>query len=120
MAIEGKMGVMDKTTLTKGRTKGKQENQSGTVAARAFERTKGKGRWPKNGFSERGAIERLAAEQAVKIERQFERIFGTIAPVWKNDEDFQQCVQQEYDRRLADRAARKETSAGRQRRLVPR
>jgi hypothetical protein len=107
---------MDKTTPTKRRSKAKQEGQSGTVAERALERTKG--RWPKNGFSERGSIERLAAEQAIKIERQYERIFGSVVPVWSSDEEFQQCVQTEYDRRLADRAARKETPAGR-RRLLP-
>jgi hypothetical protein len=97
---------MDKTTPIKRHSKTKLENEQGTVAERAFERTKGLGRWPKNGFSERGAIERLAAAQAVKIERQFERIFGTTAPVWSSDEEFQQCVQAEYDRRLASRAKR--------------
>jgi len=92
---------MAKTTPTKRRSKAKPENQSGTVAERALERTKG--RWPKNGFSERGSIERLAAEQAVKLERQFEKIFGSSAHVWSSDEEFQQCVQQEYDRRRAQR-----------------
>jgi len=107
---------MDKATPTKRGSRAKPEDQSETVAERALERNKG--RWPKHGFSERGSIERLAAEQAVKLERQYEKIFGSVVHVWSSDEEFQQCVQQEYDRRLADRAARKEAPAGR-RRLLP-
>ena len=106
MAIQAKIGVMDKTAPTKRRPKAKPENQPETVAARALERTKGKGRWPVNGYSERGTIERLAAEQAVKLERRFERIFGARARVWSSDEEFQQCVQEAYDRRLASRVKR--------------
>ncbi|MGO9274425.1 MAG: hypothetical protein ACLQOO_30040 [Terriglobia bacterium] len=98
-------------------SKVKGENKGGTVAERALERNKG--RWPKTGFSERGSIERLVAEQAVKLERQYQRIFGAVVPVWSSDEEFQQCVQEEYDRRLADRTARKETPA-KYRRLLPR
>jgi len=116
MAIKGRIGVMDKKTATSRSAKVKGEKQGGTVAERALERNKG--RWPKTGFSERGSIERLAAEQAVKLERQYERIFGAAVPVWSSDEEFQQCVQEEYDRRLAGRAARKETPA-KYRRLLP-
>ena len=107
---------MDKTTPTKRGSKVKGESKSGTVAERALERNKG--RWPKTGFSERGSIERLAAEQAVKLERQYARIFGTAVHVWSSDEEFQQCVQEEYDRRLAERSARKEAPA-KYRRLLP-
>jgi len=101
---------MDKRTPASRRSQAQGENKGGTVAERALERNRG--RWPITGFSERGSIERLAATQAVKLERQYQRIFGAAVPVWSSDEEFQQAVQEIYDRRLASQANRDKARPG--------
>lgn len=94
---------MSKTTPTKPPAGTNTENPVGTVAARALARSRRQ--WPKGGFPPRGSIERLAALQAVKLERQFQKIFGTEARVWSTEKEFQQTVEEIYERRRADRAS---------------
>jgi hypothetical protein len=96
---------MSKTTPDSRQPKAQREDQGGTVAQRALERSKGR---RGQGFSEKAAIAKLAAEQAVKLEGQFERIFGTRPHVWSSDEEFEQAVQQIYDKRLESRKANKQ------------
>jgi len=96
---------MTKTAQNKQGSKAKPEIDSETVAVRALARSRG--RWPKVGFSERRAIERLAALQAVKLERKFNKIFGSGAHVWSSEAEFNRLVQEIYDRRVAERNARK-------------
>jgi len=54
------------------------------------------------GFSERKSIEKLAAEQGVKLTR-LEDILGKGADLWASNQEFERFVQDIYARRREDR-----------------
>jgi len=56
-------------------------------------------RKPVGSFSERKPIEKLAAEQGVRLDGQLERVLGTGAELWASDEDFRRFAQGIHDRR---------------------
>ncbi len=97
---------MAKTAVAKSR--GPKAGRHGKLRASAKDgATENNRNWPATSLSERKSIEQLAAEQGTKPTR-LEDILGKGADLWESDQEFDQFVEDIYDRRSEDRELAKQ------------